>query len=152
VGAGFVVGMSFVHVFLERFNLALLHWYCMKNKNRDNGIITSWWRYEGRTEQWSHRERLEIKMWRVGGRVEKFSVAYLRKLKGSWIVVQRWDNAHFGKSGRVISRRAHRHVYGYRGGARYTYLLRGDPGTLLTQGITTMKKRRQQLTEEYFQN
>src|SRR5580698_7278762 len=123
----------------------------MKKKKDDNEIITGRLRYEGRTEHWSDRERLVIKMWRTGRTVEKFSVAYLRKLKSSWIVIQRWDNAHFEKNGGVIFRKPHRHVYGYRGGECYVYALRGDPGVLLTQGITAMKKRRKQLTEEYFQ-
>ncbi len=108
--------------------------------------------YEGRSESISERERLEIKMWRVGRLVKKFSVAYLLKPNSGWNVVQRYDNAHFEKSERIIVRRPHCHIYGHKRGEYYTYKIRGDPGIILTEAIAVIKKDHISILNNYFQN
>ncbi len=100
-------------------------------------------RYEEWGTTWSERERMEVRMWRNGIRVRKFSVVYLRKLKDRWIVIRRYDNAHI---------QPHCHVYGYHKGEVRIEDIRGEPSMILTETIQKIEKSRQQFTEFYFRN
>jgi hypothetical protein len=124
----------------------------LNNKNHMPNFPPKRYHYESRSESISEYERLEIKMWRLGRRVEKFSVAYLLKLNGRWNVIQRYDNAHFEKLGEVIARRSHCHIYGVNKKEYYIYKIRGDPGAILTEAVIEVKKNHLNLLDRYFQN
>jgi hypothetical protein len=109
-----------------------------------NGIRNGPERYEEWREEFSPHGQLRVKMWRAGNKVRKFSVVYIRKLKGRWIVIRRYDNSH--------QQRPHCHIYGFRKGQIDVQELTGEANAILTESIQKIKKSRKELTEFYFRN
>jgi hypothetical protein len=109
-----------------------------------NGIRNRPERYETWPITLKSHDEIRVKLWRRGKSVTKFSVVYIRKLKGRWIVIRRYDNSH--------QQQSHCHVYGYHRGQIDIREVPGEPGVIFTESINKIKKSRKELTEFYFRN
>jgi len=109
-------------------------------------------RLEERTEYLSKKDRLEIKMWRKGSEVVKFSVTYLRFYSKRWREVTRWDNAHSKKSKAQLLRKPHHHIFSLDNGQLYVTPIKGKPAEILTEAITNIKLRRKEILHNFFNN
>ena len=103
------------------------------NKNR---------RWESYTNLISQEDKIEVKMQREDGKIIKFSVTYLKKIKEKWREIRRCDNSHPG----IV---AHCHIFKYNRKDIKTPL-KGDTPYLLTKSINEFKKHYNKYLEYYF--